>query len=84
MGWTTIKEASSIAALYIFFNSLSGLLGLMKKGLHLNDHSFTILTVAVVGGILGGYLGSHKFELKILRQLLALVMFIASIKLIFT
>jgi uncharacterized membrane protein YfcA len=44
----------------------------------------TYTVVAFVGGLLGAYLGALKFNQQVLKMLLAVVLLIASIKLIWT
>lgn len=81
-GWTTVKQAAVISALFIVVNSASGLLGLTSKGIYIPDQFFPMAMVALVGGILGAYFGSRRFNAKILKQILAIVLIIAVVKLI--
>jgi len=69
--------------LFIFFNSISGFLGLIFLEIHLSNNSFLLLILAIIGGLIGSYYGSRKWNNKILKYLLAIVLFIASFKLIF-
>lgn len=81
LGWTNIKQASLISALFIFLNSISGMVGLVSKGIVLNSMIYLWIAVAVLGGTAGAYFGSQKFNNATLRMLLGVVLFIASIKL---
>jgi len=79
-----MKEAAAVSALFIWVNSASGLIGQFSTGIHLSNESFILVGVAMVGGILGGYFGSKKFNNQKLRYILALVLAMASLKLFFT
>lgn len=83
--WTDQKQTAAISALFIFVNSLSGLLGQWSKGtLHFNTNMIGYVAVAFAGGLCGAYFGAMKFNQNVLRILLALVLIFASYKLIFT
>lgn len=82
--WGNMKEAAAVSALFIWVNSASGLTGQMISGTELSSQSFIMVLVAIVGGFLGSYYGSKKFNNQLLRYLLALVLTIASVKLFFT
>ncbi len=82
--WTDQKQTAAISALFIFVNSLSGLLGQWTKGIHFTTNMISYVCVAFVGGILGAYFGAMKFNQNVLKILLALVLVLAAYKLIFT
>jgi uncharacterized protein len=82
--WSDQKQTAAISALFIFVNSLSGLFGQMSKGITFTQDMFSYTMVAFAGGLLGAYLGSLKFNQNVLKILLALVLLIASYKLIWT
>ena len=82
--WTDQKQTAAISALFIFVNSLSGLLGQWTKGIDFNANMIGYAGVAFVGGFCGAYFGAMKFNQNVLRILLALVLLFAAYKLIFT
>ena len=84
LGWARVKETSAISALFIFVNSLSGLAGLVSKGFVPDSQLITWLVAALVGGGLGSYQGSFRFNVATLRYILASVLVIACVKLYFT
>lgn len=85
MRWATLKQTAAVSALFIFVNSLSGLYGQMQKGgIQVTDNFQWSVAATIVGGLLGSYYGSQKFNVPTLRYLLALGLVIASAKLIFT
>lgn len=85
MKWAKLKETAAVSALFIFVNSLSGLYGQLVKGnIQIPENLQWAICATVLGGLLGSYFGSQKFNLPTLRYLLALGLVIACAKLIFT
>lgn len=84
LGWGRVKETAAVSALFIFVNSMSGLYGLFQKGFIPNTQLNTWLIAALIGGTLGAYQGSFKFNLQTLRYILASVLLIAVAKLYLT
>ena len=82
--WTDMKQTAAISALFIFVNSLSGLAGQLQKGIHFSPDMYAYVVIAFVGGICGAYFGSLKLNQNFLKYLLAIVLIIASYKLLFT
>lgn len=81
LGWADIKKSAAVSALFIFVNSISGLFGFLSKGGIVPMASVSLITVVLIGGILGGYFGSKKMNNNVLRNVLALVLLIAIFKL---
>lgn len=82
--WATAKEAAAVSALFIWFNSLSGLMGgYSTDSLHFSEHYLIMISLVLVGGFAGGFIGSRKLDNLKLRYLLSFVLIIAAIKLIF-
>ena len=84
LGWARIKETAAISALFIFVNSLSGLLGLVQKGFTPDAQLASWLAAALIGGSIGAYQGSFKFNVPTVRYVLASVLIIACLKLYLT
>jgi hypothetical protein len=82
--WGNMKEAAAVSALFIWVNSAAGLVGQLSSGVHLEIETFVLVAVALIGGVLGAYLGSKKINNQSLRYILAFVLIIASVKLFFT
>ena len=82
-GWANVKEAAAVSAGFIWLNSVTGLLGTISSGVHLDTMIIPWILVALFGGFLGSWSGSFKFSLATLRYVLASVLVMASIKLIF-
>ncbi len=79
-----MKEAAAVSALFIWVNSAAGLAGQLSTGVTLTSQSIMLVAIALIGGFFGAYLGSQKFNNKILKNMLAFVLIIASVKLILT
>lgn len=83
LGWLNLKATSTLSALFIAVNSLAGLLALAGNQTNFVQPNFIPLTlVALVFGLIGAYVGAQKFNQQKLRVLLALVLIIASGKLL--
>ena len=82
--WTDMKQTAAISAIFIFVNSLSGLAGQLQKGINFSTDMYAYVAVAFVGGLCGAYFGSLKLDQNFLKYLLAIVLIIASYKLLFT
>ncbi len=83
LGWASAKEASAVAALFIFVNSASGLAGQITKGEFHDWRVFLPLAlVALVGGMIGSRLGATKLKGETLQKIVGVVLIIAVIKLI--
>lgn len=81
--WGKMKEAAAVSALFIWVNSAAALIGQISSGVEISKQMFVLAIIALIGGFLGSYYGSKKYNNKALRYLLAVVLIIASLKLIF-
>lgn len=82
--WTDMKQTAAISALFIFVNSIAGLIGQLTKGIHFSPDMYWYVITAFAGGILGAYFGSLHFKQTILKYLLAVVLAVAAYKLLLT
>lgn len=83
LGWATMKESAAVAALFIFINSLVVLLALDHPSAVLTNDLLPVFPVVFAGGLLGAQLGAFTGKVQLLKSVLALVLLIASVKLIF-
>jgi len=83
-GWAGIKNTSATSALFILINSIAGLAGVwMKDQFSFSSQTVIWVGVAIAGALAGAYWGSRLAAVKQMRYILALVLAIASYKLIF-
>jgi uncharacterized membrane protein YfcA len=82
--WADMKQTAAVSALFIFVNSIAGLIGLLVKGTGFSSEIYIFIGIALIGGLAGSYMGAKKFESKLLKLILAVVLLIASIKLLTT
>lgn len=80
--WANMKEAAAASALFIFLNSISGLIGLFNTGFNYEPDILSWILVGVAGGVAGSYSGSFRIHANQLKYILAAVLFLASMKLI--
>ncbi len=82
MRWTTIKESACLSAVFIFINSISGLIGVSVTGLHVTSLMTICILVAFTGGLLGSTMGSRLFPAALVKYTLMIVLVVASFKLL--
>lgn len=82
--WARIRQAAAISALFILVNSISGLAGYVSSNHYIPALGIMLAPAALLGGILGSYLGSRRLPVRAISLLLATVLIIAGFKLIFT
>ena len=80
--WATVKSAAATAAVFIFVNSLAGLVGMgMSKQLDLDVGLSANFVIAItIGGFIGSLYGAKHADNKRVRDLLAVVLVIAAAK----
>ena len=84
MGWARPKQAAAVSAVFILLNSVAGLAGNVASTQALPNFIGWLLLAAGLGGALGSYLGSRRFEPAGIKRFLAAVLFIAGAKLLLT
>src|SRR5437870_111577 len=82
--WAQIRQAAAVSALFIWVNSIAGLVGYFTKVRTIPSLGFVLAAAAIIGGIIGSHLGSRRFAVRVISLCLATVLLIAGIKLIFT
>jgi len=80
--WATTRQTAATSALFIFVNSLSGLVSLLAKGYTPDPQQYAWIAAAFAGGLVGGYLGSHRYSIPTLRYVLAVSVAVACLKLL--
>ena len=79
--WGNMKQTAAASALFIFVNSVAGLIGLFTKGITIDYSVYVWVGVALLGRLAGSYIGSRKLNNQVLKIALSFVLIIASIKL---
>lgn len=85
--WSTLREIAGMSALFIFVNSLAGLLGQYSAWgkFFQTDQPLPIvwmLVLAIAGGLSGSLMGSRKLNTPRMKLALSVVLLLASYKLI--
>jgi len=85
--WAHLKETACMSALFIFVNSVSGLLGQQKSLKNVIDFYQVewfvwMLILAILGALAGAYFGANKLNTRMMKIFLAVVLATASIKLL--
>ena len=84
MGWENARKTAGVSAAFIVLNSAAGLLGNMASVHRLPSELPTLAAAVFLGGLAGTWLGVSRLPRHRLLQALALVLLIASFKLLFT
>ena len=79
-GWSTAKESAAVSAAFIFVNSAAGMFGL-GSSVVLGQHQVMWIAAALIGGLIGAYIGARRFHEARLKQVLGVVLLLASVKL---
>ena len=81
MKWANVKETGVYSSLFIFCNSMAGLIGLGMNNVVLPPHFFYWIVVAVAGGVLGSMTAMKFLSIKYFKFSLVLVLLFACFKL---
>lgn len=82
--WAHAKEAAAISALFIWVNSLAGLIGHSASSqLKVHEQWWIFVLVVLAGGLVGGLVGTKALSTRGLRIFLSIVLLLAALKLIF-
>ena len=83
-GWCSMRQSAAVAAGFILLNSVGGLSGYLISDQSWPMGSAWLLIAAFIGCLVGAELASHRASSLTLQKLLAVVLVIASIKMIYT
>ncbi len=81
--WTTLKQASGTAAVFILANSTAGLLGNVSSVRSLPAELPVYGAAVLLGALVGSQLGLARFDGRALRRCLAAVLLVAAGKFLF-
>jgi len=81
--WADPKKVAATSAFFILVNSASGLWGrCVRGGFQMPPYLALLLLVAFFGGVIGSRIGARHFSNLWLKRVLALVLWMAVVKLI--
>ncbi|OWY16783.1 sulfite exporter TauE/SafE family protein [Sphingobacteriales bacterium UPWRP_1] len=83
-GWANAKTTAGISALFILVNSVSAFGGQWVQGVAVTPQMAALVAAALPGGLAGAYVGANHYSSGMLKKVLAVVLIIASVKLIFS
>lgn len=77
LGLGSEKEAAACGAVFIWLNSLSGLLSRLQfNSIDLTSH-IPLIAAVMVGGTVGSFMGSFKFSPKVMEKTLGAIILVA-------
>ncbi len=82
-GWTAVRSASGTAAVFIFLNSVSGLLGNISSISKIPNTIPLFALAVLIGAIIGTQLGIKNFSNTAIKRAVGAVLIIAGLKLFF-
>ncbi|MDB2480979.1 sulfite exporter TauE/SafE family protein [Porticoccaceae bacterium] len=83
-GWCSMRQSTAVAAGFILLNSIGGLAGYLVSDQAWPLGTGWLLLAAFIGCLAGAELASHRASSMTLQKLLALVLAIASLKMVYT
>ena len=81
-GLGTTKEASAAGAMFIWFNSFAGLLPRLQSGTYDIKFITPLVFAVLLGGFVGSYFGSLRFDSVFIQKIMSAVIILAIIFLI--
>ena len=82
MKWSHVKETGVYSSLFIFCNSLAGLIGLQYAGIQLPPNFIYWIAVVVAGGLIGSMTAMKFLPVRYFKISLAVVLLFACFKLL--
>jgi len=76
------KEAAAAGAVFIWMNSLAGIVSRTQQGFFSSEIIFPAIGTVLVGGFIGSYFGSARFSPRTIQKTLGVVILIAIIYLL--
>src|SRR2546426_7203079 len=62
--WAHIRQAAAVSALFIWVNSVAGLVGYFTKVRSIPSLGLILAAAAIIGGTIGSHLGSRRFAVQ--------------------
>ncbi|MEE9439711.1 MAG: sulfite exporter TauE/SafE family protein [Saprospiraceae bacterium] len=84
IGWDNVKKISAFASLFIFVNSISGLIGQLANNPIINYTYLVVLGGSVIiGGIIGNRLNLHLLPAKRIKLITAILIGFVGLRILF-
>ncbi|MDA1200222.1 MAG: sulfite exporter TauE/SafE family protein [Planctomycetota bacterium] len=78
----TTRQVAAVSVVFILVNSAAGLAGWLSSGRNLAVIDASVVVAAAVGGLVGSQAGAFQLPVRGLRTLMAVVLAVASVKLL--
>jgi len=75
------KEAAATGAIFIWVNSLAGIIARFQQGAYDFTFMFPLLTAVVLGGFLGSYTGAVRLQPQTIQKVMGIVIIVAIVML---
>jgi len=82
LGVATTRQVAAVSIVFILVNSAAGLGGWLASGRSLTAIDPRVVAAAALGGVVGSQLGAFQLPVRWLRLLMAVVLAVASVKLL--
>ncbi|MFM1905001.1 MAG: hypothetical protein RLZZ440_2901 [Planctomycetota bacterium] len=82
LGVATTRQVAAVSVVFILVNSAAGLGGWLARGSSLTAIEPVVVAAAAAGGFIGSRLGAYYLPIRGLRLLMAVVLAVASVKLL--
>ena len=82
LGWANMKESAAVSSLFIFVNSITVMLSLNSSDIVSLFPLWPVPLVVLAGGFIGSRFGAFTDHIRLLKGVLAVVLLIASVKLV--
>ena len=79
-GWADARRTAAVTIVFVLLNSIAGLGGVIMDSAKLPEQLPIFIIAAIIGGTIGSGLGARRIPGNGIRLLLALVLFIAAVK----
>ncbi len=82
-GWASPKEAAGVSAPFILCNSITGIVGVFVSGQRVADGVALYAAAALLGAVLGSWIGLRWISQQGIRYMLAFILLIAGCRMLF-
>jgi hypothetical protein len=84
MGWADSRRTAAVSVVFVLANSIAGLVGTASDAPIMPAGLPAYIVVAIIGGLIGSWIGARRMPGGGIRILLAVVLLLASVKMFIT